>query len=1557
MSAVIMNKKGATKMKARKLLAGLISAAILTQVICALSVLAKDNETTYADTLNNIGNSEMKVYGKALQAGEVPQVKDTVPKTSYEMEAEYSESDNAAVITVNSTVNDVDVIFAAYDTDGKLMSLDVKNTDLLKGENTCLPEHFDISSADNVKIMVWESLESMKPLQIETGTTYYIDSQDGNDENDGTSEETAWKSAERINVEVFEPGDRILFKAGGEWTAPTEANTYISTEDDDEDGRYDYWIMPKGSGEKDNPIIIGAYGEGALPKLIGASNTNSALAIKDEEYWDISNLDISNYDETFDYSNPKDAQNAQKMGDLRGIDIFGQSFDKLDSDGNRVIHGYNLHDLYIHDITGYVYWGGAPADRGYPGVYGNMGQDASKRTGGIVFEVWKPTTETYLGFTDEQKTQYDNLNNQLEGYTGTAKAYVDALLMKQAAEDRNSYGEAEQTKYSAALAALTAENDELVEEIDTAFADLQALIAVRKAAQDLNNQDKAITFDDITIENNVIYDTSFGGITVKQWEGDGHKEIDVSPFHIDAVQKTNEAWGKREGADKYWDNDTKTLTKEDEGWHPHTNIKIKNNYVSQEGMEQGCNTIRIASVKGALIERNVCAGSGTCAIELDYIDDSVTQFNEVYGTYKKMGGADNNAIDTDYRTTNCLIQYNYVHGNGDSFLLCGRGFSTAVYRYNIAVNSGTADNFVAVDGDQGYNYLYNNLFYNDQTASSISYISDNGSASRSLASVNPLYIYNNVFYNACADTTGAKIQEKSGTIYYDSNSYYGGGITAPGSDNNAVTDKPFDEDSLMSFMLSDKSPLINNGKSVELPASFTGTYVNQYKDLKDMNGNNVDLVPDIGVNEYLFDEDKGIIRGHITDEYSQPLADVTVSGVANATATTDENGYYSFGAVDAGSYTLTAAKENYTSTEGQAAIVTNGEVVTVDFANMTSTVITGTVTGKITCAGVPAANVTVTVMLNGEQKAATTTDENGVYTFTTEAEAYSIILSGDGYKEQTCENVEVRRNSTVSKNFVIQSSIETEHIYAVKDNFNDYNAGILNSATWETSGNGSATIVTDGDDGNKYIKIAKSGNNTFSMNNKTAAALGVTDDNADGIITIGAKIMRTSGSNQFNMFSYNEANSWSDKKNPMATFAMIDGRIISHYLDGTGASAAIDAGSYTQNVWDKVWIVANLQTQTYDFYLNNTDAPILINQHFRNTANNKTIDRFRFYSDANGDGDMCVDYFYACTGVQLDETAVPYVSYEDGEGSITGTVTHTGEKIEGATVSVIKDGAEKASAITDADGTYTINNVPVEKDYIITVTKDGYRTATKVNVNIAKDGSYIYDFSIRQDREEPEIYVINDDFNSYETGVWESAADGNDTANLYGDAQWRAYNTSGSDRVVEIAEENETNKYLHISRSSSSGTTPSGVYNQLAADLNSGVVTIEAGVKRTKTNGQVSMYSFSDSKFDANSPKGNNAISTFYLSGGKINTHTDLATAAVTDYTADTWNNIRIVLNYTTKTFDFYVDDMNEPKLINQALKNSSDTLNRFLFFSSDKNADMCIDYFRVYTGEPYDGE
>ena len=78
-------------------------------------------------------------------------------------------------------------------------------------------------------------------LVIERGTfagnqTYYIDDESGSDANSGTSTFSPWRTLANINSRTFLPGAQILFKAGGSWSGT---------------------IMPKGSGEAGNPIIIG----------------------------------------------------------------------------------------------------------------------------------------------------------------------------------------------------------------------------------------------------------------------------------------------------------------------------------------------------------------------------------------------------------------------------------------------------------------------------------------------------------------------------------------------------------------------------------------------------------------------------------------------------------------------------------------------------------------------------------------------------------------------------------------------------------------------------------------------------------------------------------------------------------------------------------------------------------------------------------------------------------------------------------------------------------------------------------------------------------------------------------------------------------------------------------------------------------------------------------------------------------------------------------------------------------------------------------------------------
>ncbi len=49
-----------------------------------------------------------------------------------------------------------------------------------------------------------------------TGTTYYV-SNDGNDDNDGLSENTPWKTIDKVNTAELKHGDGVLFKRGDLW--------------------------------------------------------------------------------------------------------------------------------------------------------------------------------------------------------------------------------------------------------------------------------------------------------------------------------------------------------------------------------------------------------------------------------------------------------------------------------------------------------------------------------------------------------------------------------------------------------------------------------------------------------------------------------------------------------------------------------------------------------------------------------------------------------------------------------------------------------------------------------------------------------------------------------------------------------------------------------------------------------------------------------------------------------------------------------------------------------------------------------------------------------------------------------------------------------------------------------------------------------------------------------------------------------------------------------------------------------------------------------------------
>ena len=109
---------------------------------------------------------------------------------------------------------------------------------------------------------------------------YYLDSREGDDNADGRSPQTAWRTLAKANDHTFAPGDSLLLRRGCSWTGET--------------------LAPRGSGTPEKPILIDAYGEGEQPLIdrqggfSDTENATEAVCLTNQSYWTIRHLTVSN---------------------------------------------------------------------------------------------------------------------------------------------------------------------------------------------------------------------------------------------------------------------------------------------------------------------------------------------------------------------------------------------------------------------------------------------------------------------------------------------------------------------------------------------------------------------------------------------------------------------------------------------------------------------------------------------------------------------------------------------------------------------------------------------------------------------------------------------------------------------------------------------------------------------------------------------------------------------------------------------------------------------------------------------------------------------------------------------------------------------------------------------------------------------------------------------------------------------------------------------------------------------------------------------------------------
>lgn len=92
------------------------------------------------------------------------------------------------------------------------------------------------------------------------GAVYYLDNLQGNDDNEGQTAESPWRSLDHAKLRPLFPGDRLLLRRGSTWDESLEL-------------RY--------SGSQASPIVVGAYGDGLPPRVESVYISSNHLILED----------------------------------------------------------------------------------------------------------------------------------------------------------------------------------------------------------------------------------------------------------------------------------------------------------------------------------------------------------------------------------------------------------------------------------------------------------------------------------------------------------------------------------------------------------------------------------------------------------------------------------------------------------------------------------------------------------------------------------------------------------------------------------------------------------------------------------------------------------------------------------------------------------------------------------------------------------------------------------------------------------------------------------------------------------------------------------------------------------------------------------------------------------------------------------------------------------------------------------------------------------------------------------------------------------------------------
>lgn len=797
---------------------------------------------------------------------------------------------------------------------------------------------------------------------------------------------------------------------------------------------------------------------------------------------------------------------------------------------------------------------------------------------------------------------------------------------------------------------------------------------------------RATVLNDVLIQNSTVADTSFAGIVFKQYTGDA-KNAAGQPVAVPT------GWGTRANRD-------------DPTFTPHTNIVIRNNHLTQSGTAYGCNGMYVTNVRGALIEHNVVHRTGTSGIETYYADDVTIQFNEVYETQQKAGGADSNGIDPDKGTTRQVVQYNFLHGNGDGVLLCQFGFGDAVVRNNVIAGNTRYQIYLHSDRAASAR-IYHNTIYNDRSG----YL---------------IYGYGS-YLDARYDITGnllhstraGAVLSTSPTIAYSHNLYSGASPTAPAGDADAVVtadplfaaaplDGPYGTPETGPALRTAHGLRVTSGSyAIDGGVAIDGNGGRDYAGQALYNG-----AADIGAFEYVTGDAATTesVTGTVRTPSGSPISGAAVTA-GGGSATTGADGRFAVRDLPfTDGLAVTATRNGYASAT-RTVDVRPGNVSTVALT-MTPTSTVGTITGRVLDqAARPLPGASVVVEDGGQTLATATSAADGTYTAgdVPAGDGYTLTASADGHTSKAATGLKVEAATTTEAGSLLLVRPTPDYV-AVHD-FDDLPTGPYAGGGEVTvsAGGGSVEIVEAG--GDRSVRLTRTANSGVTSLTRPAAAKGAA---LRGIVTVETNIMSEQ--------PYSSGNHWWSVPyvKDAAGQNVVSLAVTKNTIVAYAGSVTKTVGAYEPGRWYHVAAVMDTVNKRFDLLIDG--RKVLDAAPFRTAAD--TLATIEYAATSTNYGSVNLDDLRIAQGVGLsrDDAALLSLDTDQGPPSAGGVLEVPARVSEVAVTAVARSPFARSVAIdgagTDGDhATRTVTLGPGGADVRIVITaEDGTEAAHTLRI-------------------------------------------------------------------------------------------------------------------------------------------------------------------------------------------------------------------------------------------------